>query len=671
MKTNYLLKGLAVLTLILAIGLSPSCNKKIDDDDPNPKPPDEKTMEELDIPENFNFETNQIVEVSFQDNLKVGDTAKYDVYIYSEEIQSDTTSYVTDEGEVIDDDVFELPDNINDLIASRISDDGLFNLILSLPTYVTKLYVIKNSMGVYSSEIIEINNKKAVFRSQGYKTAADNPIDVLYGVNGARDLFTINPVTGELVVIETMPIPSFTCAVDKINRVLYTVGARYPYPLYKYDIDAAVFTKIRNTYRYGPRLDYDYESGRLLYANNNWIFNVDASTGIILGYQYIDGLGEKKYGGDIKIDEANGGQLYMTTHGGLYKLDHSSNGTRYNATRISAESLPFSPTSTTFDSNGELWLATNGAPARLFVMDKVTGGWEYRFDPYNRGIHDLATLPLDESSIDDTDTDGDGIIDFYDEYPNDPDKAYNTYTPSIYGIGAHAFEDNWPEKGDYDFNDLVVNYHFTKVANADDDIVEVRAKYIIKHIGASYHNGFGVQLPFSADLIESVTGYHLTTGLITVDNKGLETGQNLPVIIVTDDANADAYQTLEIVIKLINPVAPAIISAPPFNPFIFVDGDRGREVHMPNYIPTNLVNTTFFGTGDDNSIPVAGRYYKTLTNLPWGININHDFRVPLERYAINQGYLKFGAWAESGGTLYQDWYKDNAGYRNDSKLKGD
>ncbi len=669
MKTNTLSKLTAALLLIIAIGLSPSCNKKINDD-PDPTPPDgEKAMEDLVIPEDFDFETNQIVELSFQDNLKAGDTAKYDVYIYSEQIKVDTVDHVTDEGEILANDEVDLPDEVNDLIASKVSDDGLFNLILSLPTYVDKLYVIKNSMGVYSSEVLVINNKQAVFKSQAYKTTADDPVDVLYGVNGAWELFTINPVTGELVVIENMPIPSFTCAIDKINRVLYTVGARYPYPLYKYDIDAEEFTLIKNTYRYGPRLDYDYETGKLLYANNNWIYTVDASTGNTLGYKYIDGLGAKKYGGDIKIDEANGGQLYMTTHGGLYKLTLNSLGTRHVATRISAEDLPFSPTSTTFDSHGDLWLATNYSPARLLVMDKVTGGWEYRFDPYQRGIHDLATLPLDESSIDNTDSDGDGIIDFYDEYPNDGDKAYNVYTPSVYGIGAHAFEDNWPAQGDYDFNDLVVNYHFTKVANADDEIVEIRAKYIIKHIGASYHNGFGVQLPFSADLIANVTGYHHTTGLISVNSKGLENGQDLAVIIVTDDVNADAYQTLEVVIELINPVAAAVISAPPFNPFIFIDGDRGREVHMPNYIPTNLVNADYFGTGDDNTIVAAGRYYKTLNNLPWGININHDFKVPLERNAINRGYLKFASWAESGGTAYQDWYKDNSGYRDNSKLK--
>jgi len=658
MKTTLKLSlGILLMTSIILVG---SCKK---DDNPD-KPTEEKSMDELIIPESFNFETAQTVVITFQDNLKVGDTARYDVYIYSDQLTTDTISYSNEEEQDVNNDIIDKPDPINDLIASRISDDGLFNLIVSLPSYVTQLYVVKNEMGIYSSEIIDITNKTAVYRPQAYKLAAEDPVDILYGVNGSKDLFTINPVTGELVVIDQLPMGSYTCAIDYINRKLYTVGNSFPYPLYRYDIDEQTFELVKNIYKYGPRLDYVHESGQLLYAQGTSLYTLDASTGNLISTQTINNLGTNKYGGDIKVDDD--GTIFMTTHGGLYKLIY--NGDQLNAVRISAESLPFSPTSTTFDSNHELWLATNTTPSRLLVMDKVTGGWEYRFNEYSMGIHDLATLPLDESSIDDTDTDGDGVIDFYDEYPNDGDKAYNTYTPSIYGVGAHAFEDNWPEKGDYDFNDLVVNYQFITISNSDDQVVEIDAVYTIKHLGASFNNGFGVQLPFSADLIENVTGYSLTTGLIEVDGKGLETGQDNPVIIVSDDVKADAYQKINIVITFTNPVEQEVIGSPPYDPFIFIDNDRGREVHLPDHPPTNKANLNYLGTLDDNSIPAIGRYYKTVTGLPWVININYDFKVPLERSPINQGYLKFNEWAESGGFLYKDWYKDNDGYRDDAKL---
>jgi LruC domain-containing protein len=32
------------------------------------------------------------------------------------------------------------------------------------------------------------------------------------------------------------------------------------------------------------------------------------------------------------------------------------------------------------------------------------------------------------------------------------------FTPSKYGTGTIAFEDLWPSYGDYDFNDVALNY---------------------------------------------------------------------------------------------------------------------------------------------------------------------------------------------------------------------
>ena len=54
------------------------------------------------------------------------------------------------------------------------------------------------------------------------------------------------------------------------------------------------------------------------------------------------------------------------------------------------------------------------------------------------------------------DQDGDGVSDVYDEYPSDPLLAYNNYYPSENAYGTFSFEDNWPDLGDYDFNDLVL-----------------------------------------------------------------------------------------------------------------------------------------------------------------------------------------------------------------------
>ncbi|MFY8108831.1 MAG: LruC domain-containing protein, partial [Bacteroidia bacterium] len=57
---------------------------------------------------------------------------------------------------------------------------------------------------------------------------------------------------------------------------------------------------------------------------------------------------------------------------------------------------------------------------------------------------DVTPLPVCE------DEDDDGVKDADDDYPTDPNKAFNNPT----GTGSIAFEDQWPSTGDYDLNDV-------------------------------------------------------------------------------------------------------------------------------------------------------------------------------------------------------------------------
>jgi len=649
----------AFLILIVILISYSSCKKDTQED-----PVVKKTMDDLIIPEGFTFETCKEVVIQFQDQLKNGGSARYDIFLHSGQVFNDTITYIDEGGEEVTDIILNY-DKANDLIASKVTESGYFDLIVSVPTYINELYVIKNELGVFTSAVIQVNGKSAVFKSK-YKSSMDDPVDILYGVNGDGDLFTINPVTGESTIIDDLVMGSWTCAVDYINSKLYTIGRSSPYPLYVYDIVVQEFTVVANLGMGGPRLEYNHNDGLLYFSRNNKFYSIDPNTGDVLTQTDIENL-DNIQGGDIKIDED--GKWYIATFGGLYWLEFKND--KIYAHKISADNLPFTPTSMTIDSNGELWLADNAGQGQLIVMDKVTGGWEYRFPKFNHRINDLTTFPLDVNTIPEDDTDEDGVIDYYDEYPNDAEKAYNTYTPSIYGVGSLIFEDLWPTKGDYDFNDLVIYYNFITIMNSQDQVVELRGEFKVEHIGASYSNGFGFELPFHPGLITSVSGYNITSGLVNINEKGLEEGHaaNKAVIILFDDANANRYQTLNLVIQLEEPLEPSLVGVPPFNPFIFTNGDRGSEIHLINLPPTDLANDTFFGTEDDRSIPAEGKYYRTATRLPWAINMMHGFVVPIEGIAINNGYNKFNEWAESGGTLFSDWYKNNPGYRNPANLK--
>lgn len=272
------------------------------------------------------------------------------------------------------------------------------------------------------------------------------------------------------------------------------------------------------------------------------------------------------------------------------------------------------------------------------------------------------------------DTDGDGAPDNVDEYPSDPTKAYNNYYPSATGSGTVAFEDQWPTKGDFDLNDVVVGYHYQVVTNASNVVVKVIGNYTLYATGGSLGNGFGVQFPVNAANITNVTG------------GTQESGQTKAVIIVFNNMRDEMANW--------NTVPGAVTSAPKtytisfdvtggptlstfglnsYNPFIWNYGlgyNRGREIHLSGHAPTDLVNTAYFGTADDNTIPSSSRYYVTGSGLPFAIDIPvAPFAYPIEQKDITQAFLHFGAWGESGGSSYTDWYSNtSAGYRNTANI---
>nr|NQU88976.1 DUF4842 domain-containing protein [Bacteroidota bacterium] len=96
--------------------------------------------------------------------------------------------------------------------------------------------------------------------------------------------------------------------------------------------------------------------------------------------------------------------------------------------------------------------------------------------------------------------------------------------------------------------------------------------------------------------------------------------------------------------------------------------ERGVEIHLADRMPTDKMEMSLLGTGQDASDPGNGIYYKTATGLPWGIMFMEPFEWPIERIEITEAFHHFVEWAESGGQLYQDWYKDEPGYRDNSKI---
>jgi LruC domain-containing protein len=282
------------------------------------------------------------------------------------------------------------------------------------------------------------------------------------------------------------------------------------------------------------------------------------------------------------------------------------------------------------------------------------------------------------------DTDGDGVLDQLDAFPNDPSKAFITYAPSLTEWSTLAFEDNWPNKGDYDLNDLVVNYRYTFVSNSRNGVVEMTGEYQPVAAGAAYKNGFGVQFPIAASAVASVSGQSLLKNYIQLGANQVEAGQSRAVIIPFDNhenllKNPDGFSQVNtdlnrakvvpskatVNIRFTSPIPMATLGTAPFNPFLIVNQIRGTEIHLPNNAPTDRATAALFGTGEDNTTSATGRFYLSKENSPWGLSFTDAFTYPTEGKPIHEAYLHFNDWVKSGGVLYKDWYVNTGtGYRN-------
>ncbi len=279
--------------------------------------------------------------------------------------------------------------------------------------------------------------------------------------------------------------------------------------------------------------------------------------------------------------------------------------------------------------------------------------------------------PLDPGS----DSDGDGVPDSLDDYPEDFDRAFDNYTPGPYSWGTLAFEDLWPAYGDYDFNDMVISYRINQVTDSRNRVKDIRSEFKLKAIGASYRNGFALELPFGADKIQS-TASNLnlhsvesggTKAVVRVFNNAFDVIPQVAGQFINTVPGQPYHNPVIITLDVTLNVAqsPANFEfLPPYNPFIFRTDNRGLEIHLPDYPPTFAVNAALLGSVNDTSNSATGRFYKSQENLPWALNIAEEFDHPVERAQITRAYVYFKHWAQSSGTSYPNWYVPASGFRN-------
>jgi len=91
------------------------------------------------------------------------------------------------------------------------------------------------------------------------------------------------------------------------------------------------------------------------------------------------------------------------------------------------------------------------------------------------------------------DSDGDGVPDDEDYWPEDATKAYLSVYPSGSKYYFHCYEDLWPGLGDYDFNDVVLKTKIHMYKNGQNQLDGGRVKSSVYWIGGGIPRGAGME----------------------------------------------------------------------------------------------------------------------------------------------------------------------------------
>lgn len=215
--------------------------------------------------------------------------------------------------------------------------------------------------------------------------------------------------------------------------------------------------------------------------------------------------------------------------------------------------------------------------------------------------------------------------------------------------GTLAFEDVWPTGGDYDMNDVIVEY---------ESIVTFNNKNQIKKIEDIFRPVNKVNSAFNANAFGYVINSSL--GVINLGESNLHKVEETNQIIVLPNVKDVAGQnkSYRVVREFSSPVNKVTYKRD-YNPFIVInykDGAKNRtEVHLPKTRATSWANPTLTGTLDD------AFYVDKDGGFPFAIDIpvlNFEPVTEKEQIGGPGEYPKFTTWAESFGKKNTDWYKN-------------
>lgn len=229
--------------------------------------------------------------------------------------------------------------------------------------------------------------------------------------------------------------------------------------------------------------------------------------------------------------------------------------------------------------------------------------------------------------------------------PTDPEPGHGDLTIS----GTVAFEDIWPKGGDYDLNDVIVEYE-RKISFGEDN----KVTKVIETFKPVHPKGSALQNNFFACQYKTPGVLTLPSGMIS------ESATNS--VVISESALNISGNTYVVERDLTGKGLTQDDVIADFNPYIITKeyATTNRvEVHLPLKDMTSAANSELMTKENAYYVGEDGKY-------PFAIDIPiTGFKPATEKVRIDEAgeYPNFKSWTESKGSTNKDWYNTGKGVK--------
>ncbi|MBL4764914.1 MAG: LruC domain-containing protein [Colwellia sp.] len=301
----------------------------------------------------------------------------------------------------------------------------------------------------------------------------------------------------------------------------------------------------------------------------------------------------------------------------------------------------------------------------LLETNSSLGDPEAYYD-FTNGFEDLALVNLSDANFLNEQASG------RDEAPlvvltaQEADTVASLYWPSSTNYYVVAYEDEFPNKGDYDLNDLVVAYQVEFGLNSEGLVKTIKTRGYLVARGGLYNHDWHLRIPLQ-DGSHAVGQFSLfsppdstlsndsVNSIDVTDNLDIKVFSNTRTLFVDPlnsfvntsvDSSIVKGDKFNVYITLDTPLAIAQIGPAPFDPYLLVHS-TGYEIHLSGQSPVNDASINILN--DETSFVDEMGY-------PFAFIIPEGWQTPTERVDVGTAYPELLNYIQSGKTESLDWY---------------